>query len=187
MVEGGETGRDRGKEKPMAAKKKASARVVRKTAPKSRARTAAPAAAKPSSRPIQPRRTPETLRLTKFTPSLTVNDLATSLHFYTDALGFFPGQRWHGEDGLLHGVMLKAGAMEIGISQDDWKLGRDRKKGAGFRIFCETTQDVDALAARVKATGYALAQEPSDDRDWGARSFSVDDPDGYHLTITKRL
>ena len=39
------------------------------------------------------------------------------------------------------------------IGQDDWKKGRDRVKGEGFRLYCQTTQDVDRLAEGIKARG----------------------------------
>jgi catechol 2,3-dioxygenase-like lactoylglutathione lyase family enzyme len=126
------------------------------------------------------------LRLTSVSPSLTVNDLRRSLVFYTEALGFFVDESWT-EGDTVRGVMLRAGACELGLSQDDWKLGRDRKKGVGFRLWCDTNQDVDALAARVKAAGYRLAEGPADHPAWGVRSFSVDDPDGFHITIARSL
>ena len=110
-----------------------------------------------------------------------MDDLARSVRFYTDALGFFLSERWE-DKGVLKGVMLKAGVCTLGLSQDDWSKGRGRKKGEGFRIWCQTGQDIDALAARIKAAGVKLAEEPRD-QPWGARSLSVDDPDGFHLTI----
>jgi uncharacterized glyoxalase superfamily protein PhnB len=102
--------------------------------------------------------------------------------FYGDALGFVVSERWTNDEGGLRGVMMRAGICELGLSQDDWAKGRDRKKGQGVGIWLETSQDVDALAARVKAAGYGLTEEPKD-QPWGARSFSVDDPDGFHLTF----
>jgi catechol 2,3-dioxygenase-like lactoylglutathione lyase family enzyme len=170
---------------------------ARRPAPKppTRKKTAKKAARKaPAARPpkrarptaIRARRAPETLRLKSFTPSLTVGDLRRSLVFYTEALGFFIAESWT-EGDALRGVTLKAGACEIGLSQDDWKLGRDRKKGVGFRIWCDTAQDVDALAARVKAAGFRLTEEPEDHTAWGVRSFSVDDPDGFRITIARDL
>ena len=39
--------------------------------------------------------------------------------------------------------MLRAGNNRVGLSQDDWKKGRDRKKGVGMRVFIATTQNVD--------------------------------------------
>ena len=127
------------------------------------------------------RQSPETLRLRGFTPGLTVSDLERSIAFYTKALGFFVGERWERE-GRLVGVMLKAGSSELGLSQDDWQKGRDRVKGVGVRVWCETAQDVDALAARVKAAGHRLTEEPAD-QPWGGRAFSLDDLDGFHLTF----
>lgn len=126
-------------------------------------------------------RKPETLRLSSLEPSFTVNDLERSVRFYTEVLGFIVSERWT-EGGVLRGVMLKAGMCDLGLSQDDWAKGRDRQKGQGMRIWCKTAQDVDALAARIKAAGGRLTEEPKD-QPWGARSFSVEDPDGFHLTI----
>ena len=76
----------------------------------------------------------------------------------------------------------QAGTCRLGLSQDDWAKGRDRQKGVAVRVWCVTVQDVDALAARVRAAGHALTEEPTQQR-WGGRSFGVDDPDGFHLTI----
>jgi catechol 2,3-dioxygenase-like lactoylglutathione lyase family enzyme len=124
---------------------------------------------------------PETLRLRSLQPSFTVNDLERSVRFYTDVLGFIVADRWTAGD-VLRGVMLKAGASQLGLSQDDWAKGRDRQKGQGMSIWCETVQDVDALAARIKAAGWPLTEEPKD-QSWGGRSLAVTDPDGFNLTI----
>jgi catechol 2,3-dioxygenase-like lactoylglutathione lyase family enzyme len=140
---------------------------------------------KPSSRAAILRRPmrqdPESLRLRSFEPSFTVNDLSESIRFYTGLLGFIVGERWTDAEGVLRGVMLKAGACELGLAQDDWAKGRDRKKGEAVRIWCQTAQDIDAIAARIKAGGGRLTEEPHDQ--WGSRSLSIDDPDGFHLTI----
>jgi uncharacterized glyoxalase superfamily protein PhnB len=127
------------------------------------------------------RQDPESLRLRALEPSLTVDDIERSVHFYTDVLGFIVAERWT-EGGRLLGVNLKAGSCELGLSQDDWAKGRDRTKGIGVRIWCRTAQDIDALAARIKAAGVQLTAEP-EDQSWGVRSLAVDDPDGYHLAI----
>ena len=130
------------------------------------------------------RKDPETLRLRSIMPSLTVNDVQASIRFYTEVLGFIVAERWE-DGGKLQGAMLKAGACQVGLSQDDWKKGRDRKKGEGVRLWFETAQDVDALAARIKAAGGKLTQEPKEEM--GSRHFWLDDPDGYHLGFEKKL
>ena len=125
------------------------------------------------------------LRLTSVSPSLTVNDIDKSLAWYRDVLGFTVDNRWE-NDGKLMGAEMKAGNVLFMIGQDDWKKGRDRAKGVGVRIYCETDQDIDRLAARIKANGGTLAQEPKD-QPWGMRDLAVDDPDGYKITIAKEL
>ena len=129
-------------------------------------------------------REPATLRLRSYMPGLTVSDLDRSIRFYTGPLGFIVGERWS-EGGVVRGVSLKAGACGLGLSQDDWSKGRDRRKGEGVRIWCETGQDITALASRIKATGERLTEDVTE-LSWGGRSIAIDDPDGYHLTIFQK-
>ncbi|HLB55518.1 MAG TPA: VOC family protein [Gemmatimonadales bacterium] len=121
------------------------------------------------------------LQGTTITPGLTVNNLTRSIKFY-EGLGFGVEDRWE-TDGVLRGVMLRAGGARIGLSQDDWKKGRDRVKGVGLRLWIGTKQDIDRLAAGAKAAGLTLTTEPHD-TDWGSRAFEVADPDGFQLTIS---
>jgi catechol 2,3-dioxygenase-like lactoylglutathione lyase family enzyme len=128
------------------------------------------------------RQQPESLRLRSITPSFTVNDLQRSLAFYRDGLGFFVSERWE-EGGQLLGLMLKAGACHLNLSQDDFSKGRDRPKGVGFRIWCDTFQDVDAVADRLKAFGGIITEGPGER--WDSYSFTAEDPDGFKITIGK--
>jgi catechol 2,3-dioxygenase-like lactoylglutathione lyase family enzyme len=170
----------------MAARKAKAAR--RKAAKRAPARAKTPrttnAAARSGAGAQPDRRTSktETLRLRSVEPIFTVSDLERSIRFYTDVLGFVVGDRYSGDTGVLQGVMLKAGVCQLGLSQDDWAKGRDRQRGTAVRIWCTTVQDIDRLAARVRAAGHQLAEGPTD-QPWGGRSFGVDDPDGFHLTI----
>ena len=124
------------------------------------------------------------LQAKTITPSLTVDDLQRSIRFF-EGLGFVVNERWE-DGGVLRGVMLKAGESRLGISQDDWQKGRDRLKGQGFRIYCGTSQDVDAIARRVRDAGVTLLEEPKD-QPWGGRDFAVVDPDGFTITISTGL
>ena len=78
--------------------------------------------------------------------------LSEASRFYADVLGFFVGERWI-DAGVLRGAMLKAGACQLGLSQDDWSKGRDRKKGEGISLWLKTAQNLDKLAARIKGAG----------------------------------
>ncbi len=124
---------------------------------------------------------PESLRLKMLSPNLTVDDVAESLRWYTEVLGFTLQERWDHE-GELHGAHLVAGAANLMIGQDDWKKGRDRSKGEGLRLFFLTNQDVDELAERIKERGGSLESEPQD-TPWGGRAFSLVDPTGFKITI----
>jgi len=125
--------------------------------------------------------TQEAVQVSTIVPSLTVDDLQKSIKFY-EALGFVIDERWE-DKGTLLGVMLRAGKSQIGLSQDDWKKGRDRKKGVGMRVFMSTPQSVDEIAKRAKSAGIMLASEPHD-TEWKTRAFEVTDPSGFLLTIS---
>ena len=113
-------------------------------------------------------------------PTLTVNDLQASIKFF-EGLGFGAGERWEHEGKLL-GVTMQAGDLEVGLSQDDWKAGRDRQKGVGLRFYISTTANIDELAARAKKNGVALDKD-AHDTEWGARAFSVTEPSGFKFTL----
>jgi uncharacterized glyoxalase superfamily protein PhnB len=129
------------------------------------------------------RRQPETLRLRGTSPMLTATDLRRSIAFYRDVLGFMVGEEWR-QDGALTGVELKAGVVTFMLTQDDFAKGRDRQKGVGFRLWCETAQDLDRLAAQIKERGGMLDQEPKD-MPWGDRTFMISDPDGFKLSFVQ--
>jgi uncharacterized glyoxalase superfamily protein PhnB len=123
----------------------------------------------------------DSLKMNEVSPAFTVNDLQKSLAWYRDVLGFALDERWE-QDGKLMGVSLRAGGVTFMIAQDDWKKGRDRKKGEGFRLYCGTTQNVDAMAKRIEARGGKLDSQPTD-QPWGTRDFGLTDPDGFKITI----
>ena len=136
---------------------------------------------KPKAAPAKARAGAKTLKMISASPGFTVNDLEKSLAWYRDVVGFVVEERWEHE-GKLAGVQLRAGDVRFMIGQDDWKKGHDRKKGDGFRMYCTTTQDVDALAKKIEARGGALDQQPRD-QPWGSRDFALTDPDGFRITI----
>lgn len=159
-------------------------RTTRKAASRKRAasRAARPAPAPAPARAARPKRKkPETLRLRMVIPSLTVNDLARSIRFYVDGLGFIIRDRWE-KDGKPGGVMLRAGACELMLTQDDFAKGRDRVKGVGHRIWLSTVQNVDERAARAKANGLTLDHDAKD-LPFGSRAFAATDPDGFKVTV----
>lgn len=114
----------------------------------------------------------------------TVNDAAASIKWYCDVLGFSLEEKWE-KDGVFLGGSVTHGAVTVNIGQDDWKLGRDRHKGQGVRLYITTGDDIDAYAKAITSRGATLDHEPKDD--WGYRAFSLSDPDGYKITFMRAL
>ena len=112
--------------------------------------------------------TQESGQISAIVPTLTVDDLQKSVTFY-EVLGFAIDERWE-ENGTLLGVMLRAGTTQIGLNQDDWKKGRDRKKGIGVRLSISTTPGhVDEIANRTRSAGITLKSDPHD-TEWKSRA-----------------
>lgn len=117
-------------------------------------------------------------------PSITANDVAASIAWYRDVLGFSVVQEWKAKDQVT-GAEMKSGAVTFYINQDDWKQGRDRAKGQGLRLFVTTGPDIDGYAQAIRARGGVLAGDPTSE--WGVRAFAITDPDGFKLTFMTPL
>ena len=122
--------------------------------------------------------------LVSVAPGFTVNDVEATLTWYTNVLGFTVKERWE-QNGALMGAEIAAGPVTLMFSQDDFKLGRKRVKGAGVRLYITSGPKIDAFAAGIKANGGTLDHDPMDG--WGVRAFSLVDPDGYKLTFMTPL
>ena len=159
--------------------KKAAKRAVTKSVKKPVRKVAAkkPAAKKPAPKPGG-------FALMSVAPSFTANDAAATIEWYCDVLGFSVIERWEHEGRFL-GAQIGSGNVSINIGQDDWKMGRDRVKGQGMRMYFMTGPAIDQYANAIKARGGTLVHEPQDE--WGMRTFSIDDPDGFKLTFMTML
>lgn len=130
---------------------------------------------------------PALLNATTLGASLTCKDIDASIRFYRDAIGFGVEQSFERE-GKVVAAVVAAGDCRLVLNQDDGKLSWTRIKGQGFylQINVATTADVDAAAARIKATGATLLNEPAD-RAWGVRMFQFLDLDGFKLGVSTPL
>ena len=117
--------------------------------------------------------------------SLTAKDLATSIAWYRDVLGFTVDYVRE-SDGKPAAAGIHSGACKIFLNQDDGGRGWDRVKGEGFAITFETAQDVDAFAGRIRAHGATITMEPAD-MPWGVRMVRFVDPDGFRLATWRPL
>lgn len=119
--------------------------------------------------------------------SLTCKDIAASIRWYEEVLGFTVAMRFEHE-GKLAGAIIAAGDIRIVLNQDDGALGWDRIKGQGLylQINVASAADVDAAAERIRGAGGTLINEPAD-RPWGARMFQFRDPDGFKMGVSTPL
>ncbi len=127
------------------------------------------------------------LNVTSLGGSITCKDLQTSLRFYRDAMGFAVEQTYDHE-GAMVAAVVAAGNCRFVLNQDDGKLGWDRIKGQGLylQLSVASPAEVDAAAARIKAAGGTLIDEP-EDRPWGARMFQFKDLDGFKFGVSTPL
>ena len=123
-----------------------------------------------------------TLNLSAVMPTITANDLGASIAWYRDVMGFVVAREMEHE-GQRVGAVMSAGGVQFLLGQDDFAKGKDRQKGIGFRLNCVSEQDIDELAAEIKARGGILDQDPTD-QPWGSRDFAISDPDGFKISIS---
>ena len=173
----------------MAKKMKRPSKARSKSSTKGSVKKASPkkASAKAKASPARTARKPAAVRAKgpqSVAVGLTANDAAASIKWYCDVLGFTLAQRWEHEGTFLGGSVVHGG-VTINLGQDDWKLGRDRKKGQGVRLYITTADDIDTYAKAITSRGATLDHDPRDD--WGFRAFSVNDPDGYKITFMRPL
>jgi lactoylglutathione lyase len=119
------------------------------------------------------------INATNLSCSITCKDLAASIGFYRDAVGFTVEHSYEHE-GKVVAAVVAAGDCRIVLNQDDGKLGWDRIKGQGFYL------QVNVAGARIKAGGGTLLSEPAD-QPWGARMFQFKDLDGFKLGVSYPL
>jgi PhnB protein len=120
-------------------------------------------------------------------PSLAVADIARSVRFYADVLGFESPYTMQGPDGeVMHGSvnigddMIMFGKIDPQDPHNRGPLGH----GIALYTTVDETKDIDALFAHAKSAGASVIQEPTD-QFWGHRDWSVSDPDGYIVSVSK--
>lgn len=120
-------------------------------------------------------------------PALAARDIPTSLRFYNDILGFETTFTMPDADGNLMHASLKRGDVELMLGRLD-QTGEHGTGELGKGVVLYTTvdddEDVDALYDHARGQGATIVQEPTDQM-WGHRDWTVADPDGYHIVVSK--
>lgn len=119
-----------------------------------------------------------------FALNLIVADLERSKTFYREAFGLLPLDEE--KDFALFRftdtfVALRHDPARRATAGDFLSLAQ---KGVGQ--FAIVVEDVDAVAAELQEHGVTLLSGPAD-RDWGMRTITLADPDGYTWGIAQDL
>jgi predicted enzyme related to lactoylglutathione lyase len=127
----------------------------------------------------------------KFT-NVTVTDVDESIAFYRDALGLavqndvgYGEYRWvtHGSD-AQPGLGIVISVPHAGRSQEDGDTLQALLTKGVLPLLVFSTDDVDALFEKVRASGAEVLQEPMD-QDWGPRDCAFRDPSGNTVRIAQ--
>src|SRR5499427_10035905 len=124
----------------------------------------------------------------KLTPNLLVADVARSLAFYVDVLGFSRGQTVPEEAPFVFASVV-SGAVEIFFNERDtaakeYPAFGGKPIGATGTLFIEM-EGVDALHDRLKPIVKIVM--PIVTQFYGLREFAIQDPDGYIITFAERV
>lgn len=119
-------------------------------------------------------------RTQAISPSFVVDDVAKTIAFYSEKLGFSVGFRVPGDD-LFFAIIYRDGAQIFIKSEKGIVPVPNHTRHAHLRLDAFVyTPDPDALHADFRSRGASFSQPLKDDDD-GLRGFEVTDPDGYVL------
>lgn len=134
--------------------------------------------------------------------ALTCKDIAKSVAFYRDQLGFTMKESWPNEDepmwcnlllgsqSVMLGQSFDPGAAEKMCAGDaeaaaqfkaQAQAFRDHRAGVGIQTYL-MVEDVDAYDARIRSNGVTPLTEPKT-QFYGIREIHLEDPDGYRLVV----
>lgn len=123
-------------------------------------------------------------------PILSVADIEASIRFYTEKLGFTYEWSMTNENNKPTFSCVKLGDAEVmlGVLEGFVEEADRDRLGKGVQLFIRLPQeiDVDALYTQAKTSGATITRD-IETRDWGERTFSVKDLDGYHFMISKPI
>jgi len=132
------------------------------------------------------------LHFNALVPELVCRDLATSLAFYCDTLGF---ERLYGRNDPPFAYLERQGSqiMLDELTPESWLTGAmEAPLGRGINFQIETNA-LEPLLDALERLGHGLYRAPEEawyageDRLYGQRQFLVQDPDGYLLRFCQDL
>ncbi len=122
-------------------------------------------------------------------PTLTVQNVETSLAFYSERLGFRKDMVEKDDTGTTFLGSVEVGETVIMFesppAEARMEPNHGQRSGVTLTICLSATEDLDALYGRLRAEGVNICA-PIGDRPWGNRDFTVQDPDGYRVVLASK-
>ena len=122
------------------------------------------------------------------TPNLLVRDVAKSLSFYRDVLGFTIKESVPAAEPYVFVMLERDGTLvflnDIKAAEDDYPPARSMPQGGTAALFFVIT-GVDAYHDVVAPKATVIL--PLKTQFYGMREFAVTDPDGHILTFAERV
>ena len=119
--------------------------------------------------------TPHVPVLTHAAPILASSDIARTVAFYRDTMGF---AEVYVDPGVWGIVARDAVQLHFWHCTD-----RNIAENTACRIY---VRGIDALCAQIEPQGIVHSNAPLATKPWGAREFGVVDPDGNLITFAQR-
>ena len=125
--------------------------------------------------------------LNKLTPNLIVTDVARSVAFYRDVLGFTVQQTVPEDAPFVFAIMV-SGSVEIFLNAADtavqeYPAFKDRPIGGTLTLFVEV-QGVRRAHDEIRSK--VVIVMPLEEKWYGMTEFAFLDPDGYVITYAER-
>ena len=134
------------------------------------------------------------MKWNQMVPEVDVFNLAKSLHFYTNIIGFKGGyNREEDKFALLQFEDVQLMIQEIDKENNKWETGKlEYPLGIGINFQIDVT-NIDEIYNRLKISDYKIFVEMEDH--WyrkdnilmGCREFLAQDPNGYLLRFSQDL
>src|SRR5262245_55435548 len=121
-------------------------------------------------------------------PYLVVDGGAKAIDFYCNVFGFTERMRMGGPDGRVGHAELSLGGSMIMLADEfhDADAFSPKKFGGTPVSIMIYTDDVDATFKKAIANGAKALQEP-EDKFYGDRSGTLDDPFGHRWTVSTHV
>ena len=115
-------------------------------------------------------------------PVFPVSNVNAAVRWYVDKLGFAPVHINAEESGEANYAIVRLGDVEIHLLQNGFEDEPVRSPAEAMFTIRGSTDAVDDLCKRCVESGLVFLRELAD-QPWGARDFTVLDPDGNRIWI----